>query len=307
MKIGLIDVDGHSGFPNLALMKLSAYHKAQGDSVEFVNYFESYDVVYKSKVFTFTPDNTFCVKADKIICGGTGYKEYQTILPEAIEHICPDYSLYNSDYAMGFLTRGCIRKCSWCIVPKKEGNIKPNADIEEFISNKRYALLLDNNVLASDWGLSQIEKIIMLKIKVDFNQGLDARLISPEIADLLSRVKWIKRIRLACDRSEDIPVIERAYQMLQNAGYNKEIGCYLLIQDLRESNSRLDYLRQYKWFVPHAQPYRDFTGNTTIPQWQADMARWANRRETFKSCSFMDYQPRKGFKCSEYFKYETII
>jgi hypothetical protein len=315
MKIGLIDVDGHTDidgnyFPNLALMKISAYHKSLGNSVEWAT-IGSYDIIYKSKVFTFTPDlENNLIGSKQTIIGGTGYN-INSCLPAEIEKICPDYSLYpiskwnDHKTAFGFLTRGCIRRCPWCVVPEKEGKIKANQDIEEFLNGNKKAILLDNNVLASDFGLSQIEKIIRLKIKVDFNQGLDARLITPEIADLLSRVKWIKRIRLACDKSEDIPVIERTYNLLKKAGYSKEISCYTLIQDFEESFSRLEYFKKYKWFIPHAQPYRDFKTNNIVPKWQSDMARWANKREIYKSCTFRDYQPRKGFYCREYFN-QTI-
>lgn len=120
MRIGLVDIDGHH-FPNLALMKLSAWHKAQGDSVEFADpMFGRYDRVYMSKVFTFTADCSDIYHCE-VIRGGTGFRDYTTILPEEIEHICPDYSLYGVDEAYGFLTRGCPNRCPWCIVPHKEG------------------------------------------------------------------------------------------------------------------------------------------------------------------------------------------
>src|SRR5574344_2144329 len=124
MNIGLVDIDGHN-FPNIALMKISAYHKSIGDNVSWVD-IGNYDRTYMSKVFTFTS-------------------------------------------AYGFLTRGCPNKCSWCVVPSKEGNIQPYADIEEFLQGKKEAVLMDNNVLAHEHGLQQIEKIIRLGIKVDFN------------------------------------------------------------------------------------------------------------------------------------------
>ncbi len=112
MKIGLVDVDGHSGFPNLALMRLSAWHKACGDDVEWWNGFTHYDRVYLSKVFTFTPDFNTVIDADEIITGGTGYKDY-TSLPPEVEVTPPDYSIYpHYKRAIGFLTRGCIRDCS---------------------------------------------------------------------------------------------------------------------------------------------------------------------------------------------------
>lgn len=120
MRIGIVDVDGHH-FPNLALMKLSAWHKSEGDSVEFADaMFGSYDRVYMSKVFTFTPDCSDYYPCE-VVKAGTGYRDYTTTLPESIEHMCPDYSLYGVDEAYGFLTRGCPNHCPWCIVPHKEG------------------------------------------------------------------------------------------------------------------------------------------------------------------------------------------
>ena len=146
------------------------------------------DKVYMSKVFTFLDctDRYDC----EVVRAGTGYRDYATILPEEIEHICPDYSLYQGSF-MGFLTRGCVNRCSWCVVPHKEGEVRAHADIEEFLDGRKRAVLLDNNVLASEWGLMQIEKIVRMGIRVDFNQGLDARRIArtPEIAALLARVK----------------------------------------------------------------------------------------------------------------------
>ena len=150
MKIGLVDVDGHSGFPNLALMRLSAWHKAQGDDVEWWNGFAHYNRVYLSKVFTFTPDFDTVIDADEIITGGTGYKDY-TSLPPEVEAAPPDYSIYpHYQRAIGFLTRGCIRNCPWCIVPRKEGYIHPAATWEKVKRpNSREIIFLDNNVLAS--------------------------------------------------------------------------------------------------------------------------------------------------------------
>lgn len=124
MRIGLVEVDGHE-FPNLALMRLSAWHKARGDTVEWWSGFEHYDRVYLSKVFTFTPDFSTVINAGEVITGGTGYKDYRSLPPE-VEATAPDYSIYpNYTRAIGFLTRGCIRICPWCIVPRKEGYIHP--------------------------------------------------------------------------------------------------------------------------------------------------------------------------------------
>lgn len=135
MKTGLIDVDGHN-FPNLALMKIASFHRLRGDTVEWVNCFERYDRVYLSKVFTFTPDFNVCIDAAETVRGGTGY-DMSVKLDEEVDRSYPDYSIYpkldDGKTAYGFLTRGCIRKCAWCIVPRKEGMIAPYMDIEEIL------------------------------------------------------------------------------------------------------------------------------------------------------------------------------
>ena len=305
MKVGLIDIDGHN-FPNLALMKISAYHKALGDSVEWVNHFERYDRVYQSKVFTFTPDNVFVVYADEIIRGGTGY-DYKVTLPMEIDRTKPDYSLYPKfTEAYGFLTRGCTRKCHWCIVPKKEGQIRSYMDITEVAGDRKEVILMDNNILACDYGIKQIEKIIDLGLKVDFNQGLDARLITPEVAELLSRVRWIRFIRTSCDTLANMKSVERAIETLNSVGIkNYRIWVYVLLQDLSASYEIINWLKGIGC-VPFAQPYRDFTPFQIIPQWQLDMAQWVNKKSNVNSCDFKDYRPRKNFKCDEYFKIRAI-
>lgn len=288
MKIGLLDVDGHN-FPNLSLMKISAWHKKHGDKVEFASsLFESYDILYKSKVFTFTPDDQFYYTADKIIKGGTGY-DVKITLPDDIENICPDYELYNCQSAYGFLTRGCIRKCEWCLVPEKEGTIKPAQDIQNFISDKKSAVLMDNNVLASEYGIHQIEKIIDMKIKVDFNQGLDARLIDNTMAKLLSRVKWFKPLRLACDSQNMKKPVEKAVNLLRK--YNctpKNYFVYALIKDIDESVDRIMFLKSLK-VDPFGQPFRDFKNNIEPTREQKQVARWVNHKAIFKTIEFKDY------------------
>lgn len=294
MKIGLLDVDGHSRFPNLALMKLSAYHKKKGHSVEFANaMFQDYDTVYKSKVFTFTPDDNEIYNCE-VIKAGTGYKDYTTILPYEIEHICPDYDLYNSNIAYGFLTRGCINNCQWCIVPTKEGKLKPNADIEEFLSNKKQAILLDNNVLASDYGLLQIEKIVKLGIRVDFNQGLDVRIANKNkyILDLLSKVKWIRHIRFACDSQSQLEPIIRVTEELSKRGVKPyRIFVYTLIKETEDALIRLNNLKKIG-VTPFAQPYRDFDNLVRPSNEQKKIARWCNHKAIFNSVDFDKYNDK---------------
>jgi hypothetical protein len=312
MRIGLIDVDrlnnrkGKKPYPNLAMMKISAYHKHQGDAVEWYDGFSSYDKVYMSKVFNFTSDYPYCIQSDEIIKGGTGY-DITAKLPTEIERFAPDYDLYEvpKDTAYGFLTRGCPNKCKWCVVPKKEGKIAPYMDIEEIATEGRNKIILmDNNVLASDYGLQQIEKIIRLGLKVDFNQALDARLVTPEIGALLARVKWIKRIRFGCDTQKQIEECERAISYIDKAGYKGEYFFYcILMDDFEESFSRVQYWKERGGrFIPHCQPYRDpVNPQKSVPEWQKYLSQWVDKKQTYISCEFKDFEPRKGFKCEKYF------
>ena len=306
MKIGLIAVD--SNHPNLALMKISSWHKTQGDYVEWYTPFESYDIVYMSKIFSFTEDyNQVITNAKHIEKGGTGYNIYST-LPHEMEFINPDYSIYTSiDHktAYGFLTRGCPNKCKWCVVPRKEGNIHPYMDVDDVaVDGRTNLILMDNNVLACDYGLEQIQKIIDRNYRVDFNQAIDARLITDEIAKILAKVRWINVIRLGCDTPKQIVECEKAMQMID--GYRGKPMQYLMYtmidRDIEEAYKRLSHFRTMKKVRVVAQPFRDIDNpKQVIPLWQKDMARWAMRREIYAKCDFKDYEPRKGFKCKDYF------
>ena len=308
MKIGLIDVDGHN-FPNLALMKLSRYWENQGANVEWYTPFAHYDYVYLSKVFTFTPDFLQCISnADKVERGGTGYRLYDKKLPTEIDTLQPDYSIYpnivDDRTAFGFLTRGCIRNCKWCIVPKKEGVLQPYMDIEEIaIERRNKIILMDNNILASDYGLCQIEKIINLNLSVDFNQDMDCRLVTSDVAKMLVKVKWLKYIRFACDTSVQLPHLFRACDLLHQYGYKGKIFInVLLTDDINECINRINAIRRYEKLTmsPFAQPYLDFDGKRQPTQWQKDMARWCNRKEIFRTVEFSEYRPRKGVICAQY-------
>lgn len=308
MNVALLAVDSINNYPNLALMKISAYHKSIGDHVEWYNSFDSYDKLYMSKIFSFTPDYNYHINnvCGQIVKGGTGY-DIHSRLPEDIDMMQPDYSMYpniDNRTSYGFLTRGCPNCCKWCVVPQKEGNIHPYMDIDDVTMNgeRPYAVLMDNNILACDYGLSQIEKIVSKRYHIDFNQALDARLVTPEIAVLLAKVRWIKRIRFGCDTSKQVEECERAIDLLRSAGYRGEVFLYCILMDFEESFQRINHWHDQKKIRLHAQPYRDPTQrHQIIPQWQKDMARWVDRKELFASCDFKDFEPRIGFKCKEYF------
>lgn len=290
-RIGLIDVDGHH-FPNLALMKLSAWHKRNGDSVEWCNYLAHYDTVYKSKVFTFSPDDVTAIGSDKVIKAGTGYRDYTTVLPDEVEHIKPDYSLYGTSRAIGFTTRGCVNHCPWCVVPMKEGAIRPASPLREFLGNRKSAMLLDNNALAHPFGLKQMEESVRLGVRVDYNQGLEAKLVceNPAIADLLARVKWIRYVRLAADTSERLPYVLKAIDMLSARGLKPyRVFVYVLIRDdIQDALTRINALKT-AGAMPFAQPYRDFDNKVKPSKEAKNLARWCNMRSIFKTCDFAEY------------------
>lgn len=295
MKIGLIDVDGHN-YPNLALMKLSGWHKHQGDKVTWYSGIEHYDRVYMSKVFAFTPDDLRIIQADEVIKGGSGYKLFDQWLPDDIEHVCPDYSLYpmHKD-AYGFLTRGCINKCSFCIVPRKEGAIRKHAEIAEFLDGRKSAVLMDNNVISSDWGLRQIENIVSMNIKVDFNQGIDCRLIAKDrnIAKLLSHVRWIRHLRMAYDSSAITDEVTTAIAYLKEEGVpSYKLFFYMLVKDGQiDDAEKRALLLDSLGCTPFAMPYRDLDNNVPPSEEQRHFAWWCNQRKAFKSCNFKDFNP----------------
>lgn len=305
--IGLIDVD-RKGFPNLALMKLAAWHRSVGDAVEWASpLFGCYDRVYASKVFTFSRDFEGYYGCE-VVRGGTGYS-LDSVLPDAVDRMQPDYSVYpyiDSRTAYGFLTRGCPNRCGFCVVPRKEGAIRPYMDIEEVTQGGRRdrVHLMDNNSLACDYGIEQLRKIVDRGYRVDYNQAIDSRLVTPEVAELLARARWLEPIKFGCDSRAQIGWCERAMALID--GFSARPRSYLLFTiimgDMRECYERISHFRSFRRVRVHAQPMREY-GNAAqvIPQWQRDMARWADRKELYRSCDFKDYEARKGFRCREYF------
>lgn len=339
MRIGLIDVDGHASkkkwgatiYPNIALAKIARFYRELGDTVEWYSPFTvSYDFVYMSKVFNFSPDYPYIIKnAIHIVKGGTGYtaqsvsgrcnEEYWNELPLGMDHYQPDYSIYPhvpSDYAYGFLTRGCPNKCKWCVVPRKEGAIRPYMDVDEIAIEGRHKLvLMDNNFLAAGgYAHEQLDKIIERGYRVDFNQALDARLVTDDFARKLAKVKWLdkNRIRFGCDTPKQIEDCERAMQMIDSYGFNGEYFLYTMLNDdFWECYHRITYWwkrlqdarhsKKGNCVYAYAQPYRDPANpHHQIPRWQKDMANFVNKKAHFVAHSFEDFTPRKGFKCQQY-------
>lgn len=301
MKIGLIDVDGHN-YPNLPLMKISAWHKAQGDHVEWYSPMFSghMDKVYMSKVFSFSPDYEYFIDADEIEKGGSGYcielvegrevyhKERDKDLPEEIEHIYPDYSIYpeyTKDTAFGFLTRGCPRGCDFCHVKQKEGGYSYKvADLSEFWRGQKHIELLDPNILACpDWK-ELLQQIIDSGAKVNFNQGLDIRMMTEEKAEMLSQIK-IEKIHFAWDRFEDKDMIIPRFETFRKISKvrNKELIVYVLCGD-RERKVREEDLFRIDWLRNNGYaPYVMLYDKKNIPKGNDlyKLQSWVNNRWLF--------------------------
>lgn len=324
MRIGLIDIDSHAKakkwgatiYPNLALCKIAAYHRQQGDTVEWaMPLFEHYDIIYRSKIFNFTPDDDRTYDTDREIRGGTGY-DIASRLPQEIDDCQPDYTIYPSvptDTAYGFLTRGCPNKCRWCVVPRKEGAIRPYWNIDRVANGRKKVVLMDNNILAAgDYAHEQLDRINGGGYRVDFNQALDARLVDDDFARQLARTKWLNnRIRFGCDTKAQIEDCERAISLINSHGYHGEYFLYTMLNDdFEECWQRLHYWWEINHrcreehrpnIYPYAQPYRDPDDpKRPIPQWQKDMAQWVNKHQLFRIIPFDEFEPRKGFKCIEY-------
>lgn len=295
IRIGLIDVDSHN-FPNLCLMKLSAYHKAQGHQVCFWNPLFYFDVVYKSRVFTdtYSKDNITVRNAGQVIKGGTGYGPGPD-LPDEIEHSYPDYSLYPqySETAYGFLSRGCPRGCGFCIVGGKEGRkSRKVADLSEFWRGQREIKLMDANLLACPDHEKLLLQLAKSRALVDFSQGLDIRLITRDNMALLNQVRT-KTVHFAWDNpDEDLtryfrqflewtslknPRLRRVY-LLTNYGSTHEQDLY-----------RVETLRQMG-FDPYVMIYE----KPTAPPITRHLQRWVNNKRLFYAIpSFSDYEPVK--------------
>lgn len=305
MHIGLIDVDSHN-YPNLALMKLSAWHKRNGDTVEWYDVFaDHYDIVYQSKVFSFTPDYDLVItNADKVVKGGTGYaihgaggehyrQEDDHALSSPIEHIMPDYSIYGiTDTAYGFMTRGCPRGCQFCIVGKKEGLCSRKvADLTEFWTGQKNIVLNDPNILACrEWEYC-LTQLADSKATVDFNQGLDARVLTVEKCEALKRIKT-KEIHFAWDRYEDKDKVLPKLRMYAEVTGQKPTShtniVYVLVNHtstIEQDLERIYTLRDLGYWA-----YVMVYDKAHASRIYKDLERWCNNRFIFPTCPrFEDY------------------
>ena len=294
MKVRLLAHD--SKIPNLAIMKISSFHKQRGDDVDWYNpIFDMYDtdIFYESKIFTFSKEYQYYPINAEIIRGGTGF-DIQSRLPEEIEKIVDlDYSLYpNCDYSIQFMSRGCIRDCDFCLVRKKEGIIHQVKPLN-LNSKGKWIMLLDNNFFACKQWRENLKLLKSYNQPIDFNQGIDLRILTEEMARELSKLK-IKVIHCAWDNYEDKEIILKGLRILTKYIKSYKITCYVLVgfkhhhivdQDLE----RVMTLKELG-VNPFAMGYINFdNSNYKKPKEIKDFCRWVNMRACFKSCTWEEY------------------
>ena len=302
MKIALIDVDGHN-FPNLALMRISTYHKQKGDSVEWWwTDFEHYDIVYMSKIFSFSKDVDEPMNADKIIKGGTGYaislvnghevydKSKDMNLPPEIERCFPDYSIYPQyDFAVSMTSRGCPRGCSFCHVKAKEGckSVKV-ADVSDFWNGQKNIVILDPNITACPDKFNLYEQYINTNAMLDFSQGLDIRLITEKDMEYINQMR-IKMPHFAWDNPKDdlkekFKLFSERFRRKSNIGM---VYCLTNYNSTMQENLYRIYTLRDMGYDPYVMIY----DKEHAPKEIRDLQRWCNNKIIFKSCkTFEEYK-----------------
>ncbi|MBA2648213.1 MAG: radical SAM protein [Legionella sp.] len=299
-RIAVAPLDGK--IPNLAIMKIIGYHEKLNDEVSFYDgllFAEQYDKIYFSKLFSFTPMPQLPPNA---IIGGTGI-DFFNRLPKEIEDTEPSYSLYpNCNYHLGFSMKGCRFNCKFCCVPKKEGRPYNYNTIDEILTNPNGGnrlMLLDNDFFGgTDWKVN-LERIIEMKLKVCFVQGLNIRIITDEQAELLSKCNYQnshfnqKYLTFAWDKYNDGKIVKAGIERCIKAGIPaRHMQFFVLVgfdstpeQDLE----RVMTLHELGC-MPFVMPY-----DKSNP-YQAAFARWVNHRATFKSCNWSDYKYKSKMK-----------
>lgn len=303
MKIGLIDVDGHN-FPNLALMRISAYHKAKGDQVEWWwSDFIHYDIVYMSKIFSdaYTKDVPEPLNADKVIKGGTGYcislvdgvevfdKTKNEELPTEIEKMFPDYSLYPQfDFAVSMTSRGCPRGCSFCHVAAKEGRCSVKvADASDFWNGQKEIRILDPNITACKEKRDLMRQYIETGSVLDFTQGLDIRLLNDDDLADINQMR-LRTLHFAWDNPKDD--LEGKFRNFANGFRRKSnigmVYCLTNFNSTMEENLYRIYTLRDMGYDPYVMVY----DKPHAPKEIKMLQRWCNNKIIFKSCKrFEDY------------------
>jgi hypothetical protein len=325
MKIGIIDadlLDHGTRHPNLALMKISAYHKSIGDTVELIEDYKDtkfYKKIYVSKVFSFTNVPKKIFKSKKYVLGGTGLPEYDKPLNLDIEHTKPDYDLYHDyvknriqsgikkenyykdyiNYSIGFVTRGCFRKCDFC-VNKKYDRAVIHSPVDEFLDeDKPYIYLWDDNFLAFSGWRAVLEDLIATNKPFQFRQGLDIRLMTESKAKILSKVKYHGDFIFAFDHIEDAVLIQKKLKIWKKH-VRKTTKLYVLVAydstdiiDIENAFKRIKILMKHGC-LPYIMRYEKYK-ESIHENLYIQLARWCNQPSLFKKMSFRQFAERNQF------------
>ena len=329
MRIGIIDAEiigkKRHRFPNLASMKISAYHKSLGDKVELLLNYEDiylYDKVYISKVFTETPVPSWVLEQPHVEYGGTGFfYDKAPALPEEIEHIKPDYHLYDKwvrmcrehgatrsslqyylDFSLGFATRGCFRKCGFCVNKNCTKSVRQGSITNWVDKDKPYICLLDDNVFACPEWREVFKELHATGKRFQFKQGCDERLLTTEkCKELFEKSKWIGDHIFAFDNYKDKEIIVNKLDLLRKhtqkmckfycfCGFNHDADIYddeFWVKDLKELFLRIQILMQYGC-LPYIMRHENYE-KSPFRGMYITLARWCNQPSFYKKLSFREY------------------
>ncbi len=326
MRIGILDadlMDHGTRHPNLALMKIAGYYKNKGDSVKLIfNSYEEvndYDKVYISKVFNFTRIPEWVLKVKNVEIGGTGfYEDGGQNLPLEIEHHMPDYKLYDDyikqqvdngkeiqryedylDFSIGFMTRGCFRKCSFC-VNKKYDHVFRHSKVEEFLDFDRPKIYLwDDNFLAYPKWEECLNELEDTGKPFQFRQGIDLRLMNDRKAYRFNNTKWYGDFIFAFDNLEDKEIIIRNIQLWKKYT-NKQPKLYVLsgfksqdANDIVDVFERIKILMKYGC-IPYIMRHENYM-KSEYKGMYIQLARWCNQPQFYKKMSFREFCVRNQF------------